>query len=115
MDWELTGNTHSLESYLMAALSLATRYDERVGAIRSWDKAISKRYSIVDKETNFVIIIDSMCSEFVQYKSSSPNRYLTEFRSGLDVLRGSSYIESKIDRHRDFSRSYNIKNNCSAK
>ena len=68
MDWELTGNTHCLESYLTSALSLASRYDERVGAIRSWDKAVSKRYSFVDEEANFIVIIDSMCSEFVQHK-----------------------------------------------
>ena len=63
MDWELTGNTHSLQSYFTAANSLASRYDDQVGAIRSWDKVISKRYNITDKGTNFVIIIDSMCSK----------------------------------------------------
>lgn len=66
MDWELTGNTRSLEGYVTAAQSLATRYDERLGAIRSWDRAVSKRYDIADKETNFVIIIDSMCSKYCQ-------------------------------------------------
>lgn len=62
MDWELNGTETSLNSYINAAKSLATRYDERVRAIRSWDKAVSHSYEIVDKEKNFLIIIDSMCS-----------------------------------------------------
>jgi hypothetical protein len=62
LDWELTGNARSFESILTAAKSLASRYDERVGAIRSWDKQFNHRYSITDKEENFLVIIDSMCS-----------------------------------------------------
>ncbi len=64
MDWELTGNRKSLQSYVTAAESLAVRYDENVGAIRSWDKAVSHSYNIIDKEKNFLIIIDSMCSKW---------------------------------------------------
>ncbi|OBT40792.1 hypothetical protein VE00_08932 [Pseudogymnoascus sp. WSF 3629] len=62
LDWELTGNARSFKSILTAAESLASRYDERVGAIRSWDKQFSNRYSITDKEENFLVIIDSMCN-----------------------------------------------------
>lgn len=64
MDWELTGNRRSLQSVLTAAESLASRYDERVKAIRSWDTAINKRYNYVDKDVDFLVIIDSMCSEW---------------------------------------------------
>ncbi len=63
MDWELTGNAESLQAYVTAAESLASRYDENVGAIRSWDKAVSHSYEIIDKEKNFLVIIDSMCSK----------------------------------------------------
>jgi len=62
MDWELTGNTKSLESVLIAARSLASRYDDRVKAIRSWDRAINMRYSYADKDVDFLVIIDSMCN-----------------------------------------------------
>jgi hypothetical protein len=62
LDWELTGNTKSLDSIITAAESLASRFDERVGAIRSWDQSFSKRYSITDQDENFLVIIDSMCS-----------------------------------------------------
>lgn len=62
LDWELTGNRQSLDTILTAAESLASRFDERMGAIRSWDQSFSKRYSITDREENFLVIIDSMCS-----------------------------------------------------
>lgn len=63
MDWELTGNRRSFESILTGANSLASRYNETVGAIRSWDKKVTLRDNIVDMEENFLVIIDSMCSE----------------------------------------------------
>lgn len=61
-DWELTGSIESRESIIKAANALASRYDPTVGAIRSWDQAINNRYSIVNKDDNFLVIIDSMCN-----------------------------------------------------
>ncbi|KAF2734840.1 Six-hairpin glycosidase [Polyplosphaeria fusca] len=61
-DWELTGSKECLNSVVRAAHALASRYDERVKAIRSWDVAINGRYSITDMDTNFLVIIDSMCN-----------------------------------------------------
>lgn len=61
-DWELTGNMQSRRSVINAAHALASRFDPSVGAIRSWDEAINARYSIVDKDDNFLVIIDSMCN-----------------------------------------------------
>ncbi|KAG2414719.1 hypothetical protein HFD88_003911 [Aspergillus terreus] len=60
--WELTGNLTSLQSVITAAHSLASRYDSRVNAIRSWDSLVNKRHNITDQDTNFLIIIDSMCN-----------------------------------------------------
>jgi hypothetical protein len=62
-DWELTANKESLQSVVNAAYALASRYDDKVKAIRSWDVAINDRYSITDMEANFLVIIDSMCSK----------------------------------------------------
>ncbi|RMZ74670.1 glycoside hydrolase family 88 [Pyrenophora seminiperda CCB06] len=61
-DWELTGNKESFQSVVDAAYALASRYDDKVKAIRSWDVAINDRYSITDMSTNFLVIIDSMCN-----------------------------------------------------
>ncbi|KAH8597842.1 glucuronyl hydrolase-like protein [Bisporella sp. PMI_857] len=61
-DWELNGNRESLGKVVEAAHALASRYNERVKAIRSWDSAINYRYSFTDMKTNFLVIIDSMCN-----------------------------------------------------
>ncbi|KAF8861878.1 glycoside hydrolase family 88 protein [Acephala macrosclerotiorum] len=61
-DWELFGNERSLQSVLIAAKSLASRYDERVKAIRSWDSAVNRRYRYTDMNSDFLVIIDSMCN-----------------------------------------------------
>ncbi|CAK7202348.1 hypothetical protein SEUCBS139899_005071 [Sporothrix eucalyptigena] len=62
LDWELTGEPASLRGYAEAAVSLAKRYDPLVGAIRSWDRAMSHRYEITDPTRNFLVIVDSMCN-----------------------------------------------------
>ncbi|KAK2746162.1 hypothetical protein FQN55_005791 [Onygenales sp. PD_40] len=61
-DWELTGNTESLQQVLTAAQSLASRYDERAKAIRSWDKLTTKKHTITNLEEDFLVIIDGMCN-----------------------------------------------------
>lgn len=63
-DWELTGNYDSRASVMIAASNLASRYDDRMKAVRSWDISVSTRYNITDKDTNFLVIVDSMCSMF---------------------------------------------------
>lgn len=67
MDWELTSNPASLRGYCTAAASLATRYSPLVGAIRSWDRSVSKRYEIGDPDRNFLVIVDSMCNMDLLY------------------------------------------------
>ncbi|TKX23762.1 putative glycosyl hydrolase family 88 protein [Elsinoe australis] len=62
MDWELTGSHQSLQGLSNAAHALASRWSPKVGAIRSWDKAINYRYSFTDTKTDFLVIIDSMCN-----------------------------------------------------
>jgi hypothetical protein len=66
-DWELFGQQKSLNSLLAAAESLASRYDERVGAIRSWDGFVNAHHNITNMENDFLVIIDSMCSKSYLY------------------------------------------------
>lgn len=63
MDWELTGNKGSLDVVVRAAENLMQRYDERVKAVRSWDQQVTKRYSYTNRNKEFLVIVDSMCSE----------------------------------------------------
>lgn len=83
MDWELTGNHRSLQSVITAAHSLASRYDSRLGAIRSWDQSVSHAYNITDKEKNFLVIIDSMCSKLITLLRILHNLY-PEFSHLID-------------------------------
>jgi hypothetical protein len=62
-DWELFGNQKSLSALLEAANSLATRYDERVQVIRSWDSFSNAHHNISSMEDDFLVIIDSLCSK----------------------------------------------------
>ncbi|KAH8427059.1 uncharacterized protein LDX57_004777 [Aspergillus melleus] len=80
-DWELTGNTKSLESVITAAHSLASRYDSRVRAIRSWDNLVNKRHDILDKTTDFLVIVDSMCNLDLLYYAG----YQTANRTLIDI------------------------------
>jgi hypothetical protein len=73
MDWELTGNKASLEAIVTAARSLASRFDPRTGAVRSWDRMKSHRYHVEDNDNNFLIIIDSMCSKFAACSNAPSN------------------------------------------
>lgn len=61
-DYELTGNIRSLESILRAADNLASRYSDTTRAIRSWDTFVNNHHKYTSKESDFLVIIDSMCS-----------------------------------------------------
>jgi hypothetical protein len=109
-DWELTGNPESLQSVINAAYALASRYDERVKAIRSWDAAINDRYSITDMSTNFLVIIDSMCSEC---QPSHPVRISLNrlLRSRPTLLRWSQAKRPILDRYcNDPRQHHNVRN-----
>ncbi|KAJ8109656.1 hypothetical protein OPT61_g7305 [Boeremia exigua] len=67
LDWELFGNTQSLESIVHAAHSLATRYVPSARAIRSWDLLKKKDIEILDQTENMIVIIDSMCNLDLMY------------------------------------------------
>ncbi|KAG9241733.1 hypothetical protein BJ878DRAFT_519111, partial [Calycina marina] len=45
-DWGLNGNKNSSEKIIQVAQSLASRFDAKISAIRSWDQVINKRYSV---------------------------------------------------------------------
>lgn len=76
-DYELTGDERSLKSILNAAESLASRYNETTKAIRSWDSFVNNGNNFIDKESEFLVIIDSMCSKlnfflYIQHRQQFP-------------------------------------------
>lgn len=78
IDYELTGDATSLASLITAAHSLASRYVMSAGAIRSWDLLRKKDVSIVTKEENCIVIIDSVCNLDLLFYAS--------FKSGNGAL-----------------------------
>ena len=60
--WELFHDERALSAIITAAESLYTRYNPKVGAIRSWDQLTQKDVAITSMENDFLVIIDSMCN-----------------------------------------------------
>lgn len=58
--WSLHRDPQAYSSLVLAAHSLASRYDARVQSIRSWDICHTKLYSFTDPSKDFLVIIDNM-------------------------------------------------------
>ncbi|KAL4893386.1 glycosyl hydrolase family 88 protein [Aspergillus ambiguus] len=58
--WELYRDARAFSSLSLAAHSLAGRFCPKVGAIRSWDTCVTKRYSFTDPSKDYLVIIDNM-------------------------------------------------------
>jgi hypothetical protein len=58
--WELDRDPRAYSSLLVGANSLASRYDNQVRSLRSWDVCITTRYSFTDPSKDFLVIIDNM-------------------------------------------------------
>ncbi|RPB00513.1 Six-hairpin glycosidase [Choiromyces venosus 120613-1] len=75
--FELTGDKGSFETLVTAAKSLASRYDDRVGAIRSWDACKTGRYAFEDKTKDYLVIIDNMLNLDIMFYVASKTGDLT--------------------------------------
>ncbi|TPX13633.1 uncharacterized protein E0L32_005836 [Thyridium curvatum] len=69
--WELFHDREALESVKTAAKSLHSRYNTRVGAIRSWDALTQRGIDITSKTEDFLVIIDSMCNLDLLYYAAA--------------------------------------------
>lgn len=58
--WELNHDTLAYNTIKQASKTLASRYVPQVGAIRSWDTCVTKRYSFLDPKQDFLVIIVRM-------------------------------------------------------
>ena len=55
--WELNHDHRAFSPLLATAETLAGRFNDRVGCIRSWDTCVTKKYSFKDLSTDFLVII----------------------------------------------------------
>lgn len=69
--WELLHDREALNAILTAASSLYSRFNERVGAIRSWDALTQEGVQITSLEDDFLVIVDSMCNLDLLYYAAS--------------------------------------------
>lgn len=61
----LDGDEACREAIVTAARSLATRFDARVGAVRSWDGCRTGVYEFADPRREFLVVIDNIMSEWL--------------------------------------------------
>ncbi|PSN65476.1 Six-hairpin glycosidase [Corynespora cassiicola Philippines] len=110
-DWELTGNTRSLDSIIRAAASLATRYVPSAKAIRSWDLLKKKDIEILDQNDNMIVIIDSLCNLDLLYyasKHSPDGAHLAEMATAHATTLLQSHLRPEFVEHKPVG-SYNGK------
>ncbi|KAF4342253.1 Unsaturated glucuronyl hydrolase [Fusarium beomiforme] len=60
LQWDLDHNEKAFDTLLTAANTLADRFCESVGCIRSWHVCQTKIYSFEDPDKDFLVIIDNM-------------------------------------------------------
>ncbi|KAH7168237.1 Six-hairpin glycosidase-like protein [Fusarium sp. MPI-SDFR-AT-0072] len=60
LQWDLHRDPKALGTLMTAANTLADRFSEKVGCIRSWDMCQTKVYSFTDPSKDFLVIIDNM-------------------------------------------------------
>ncbi|KAF9876918.1 unsaturated glucuronyl hydrolase [Colletotrichum karsti] len=69
--WEVAQDKQALDSITTAAKALYTRYNDTVGAIRSWDALTQHGVTITSLTDDFLVIIDSMCNLDLLYYAAS--------------------------------------------
>ncbi|KAF6803391.1 unsaturated glucuronyl hydrolase [Colletotrichum musicola] len=102
--WELFHDQEALSTILNAAVSLYSRFDPRIGAIRSWD-AITwmDDLHIRCKRDNFLVIVDSLCNlELLYYAAAHTGYgYLAEAATAHAATLLRSHLRPERGRKRD--------------
>ena len=63
LQWDLHRDPKAFDTLMTAANTLADRFSETIGCIRSWDVCQTKIYSFTDPKKDFLVIIVSLMSE----------------------------------------------------
>lgn len=58
--WELQRDAAAYNSLVLAAHSLASRFNATTQCLQSWDVCVTNRYSFTDPSKDFLVIIDNM-------------------------------------------------------
>lgn len=68
--YDLTKDQQSATAIVNGANSLLTRWNEKVGCLRSWDGAKCSNYQFLSKDRDFLVIIDNMMNLDLLYEAS---------------------------------------------
>lgn len=63
LQWDLHRDLKAFDTLMTAANTLADRFSDKVGCMRSWDVCQTKVYSFTDPSKDFLVIIVSLMSE----------------------------------------------------
>lgn len=76
--YELNHDLRALETIKTAADTLLSRYSNKLGCIRSWDKCVTKKYDFQDMDTDFMVIIVGSIFDggFLTASDKSPTRII---------------------------------------
>ncbi|OMP86106.1 Unsaturated glucuronyl hydrolase, partial [Diplodia seriata] len=67
----LDGDATCRAAIVTGARSLASRFDARVGAMRSWDGCETRAYKYDDAQTDFLVVIDNMMNLDLLYHAAA--------------------------------------------
>ncbi|CAN6600973.1 hypothetical protein TRVA0_001S09670 [Trichomonascus vanleenenianus] len=76
-EYEVHGTKKAREQVITAAYSLASRYDEKVGVIRSWDAMKTTRHELTREKGDYLTIIDNMMNLDMLYWAAKETGDLT--------------------------------------
>ncbi|KAH7148206.1 glycoside hydrolase family 88 protein [Dactylonectria macrodidyma] len=95
--WELDHDALALDTIVRASRTLASRYVPQVGAIRSWDTCITKRYAFTDPKADFLFIIDNMMNLNMLFWTASQLNDKELYQIALNHARKSQEYHVRAD------------------
>jgi hypothetical protein len=95
--WELFRDDAALSTICTAAASLYSRFDTRVGAIRSWGHLTFQRnVNIQDTSSNFLVIIDSLCNLELLFYAAAHTGY--DFLANAAIAHAKTLMKTHLRR-----------------
>ncbi|KAH7231572.1 Six-hairpin glycosidase-like protein [Fusarium solani] len=85
VQWDLHRDQRAFDTMMKAANTLADRFSETTGCMRSWDKCQTKCYSFTDTSKDFLVIIDNMMNLELLFWAASQTSSRVESTRLFDI------------------------------
>ncbi|KAL5003695.1 Six-hairpin glycosidase-like protein [Aspergillus recurvatus] len=113
--WDLHRDPQAYSSLVLAAHSLATRFDPRVQSLRSWDVCHTKRYSFTDPCKDILVVIDNMLNLDLLFWAAQETRDPSLFEIAVAHARKTQAHHIRPDKSTVHVVNYNADGNPKAK